>query len=215
MNSSKAFRVDWYPRDSFIDFSRLDAEEIGVLMQIINLIYSHNRAVENDPKFIGKTCNITRSRCARIIERLLIKEEIYLNDEGKIHKKRCKEALKEIEKRREQYSKSGKKGSEIRWGVEQNQIDRGEEAISRTKASTNTRTLKETNIKTHTNYDIERHLTDRDRQAFKDQCQGYDIHFYIREFNADINSGKRSPPSRSHTGAFLKWSQIYAQNNPI
>ena len=192
MNSSKAFRVDWYPRDSFIDFSRLEAEEIGVLIQIINLIYSHNKAIDNDPKFIGKTCNITRARCARIIECLLIKEEIYLDNEGKIHKKRCKESLKEIEERREKYSKCGKKGSETRWGIEQNQIDKNEGAILSTKASTNPRTLKETNISTHTNYDIERFLTDQDRQLFQGQCPGHDIHFYIREFNADINSGKRS-----------------------
>ncbi|MCG8345029.1 MAG: hypothetical protein MI685_07710 [Chlorobiales bacterium] len=50
--SVKTFRVDWYPAAAHYDFSRLEAEEIAVLMQIINAIYIENGPIDNDPDHI-------------------------------------------------------------------------------------------------------------------------------------------------------------------
>lgn len=210
MEGCKSFRVDWFPRDAFIDFSRLTAEEIGVLMQIINLIYSHNKAIDNDPKYIGRTCNIARSKCDRIIKSLAQKGDIYFDEEGKIHKKRCKESLKEIEERRKIYSENGKKGSAVRWKTELKQRNEDSQAISVALASTNINTNLEPN--THVDYNIENHLDDIDRHAFRKCCPGEDLYFYMREFNAEINRSGRTPPMIP-AKAFLSWSEKYFCNH--
>ena len=141
MGSNNVVRVDWYAKDSYPAFCKLTAEEIGVFMQIMNLIYIEGAAIDYNAKFIGKSCNINRSRCERIIQALLQKGEIFLTEDGKIHKKRCQEELRIVRERIEKYSKNGKKGSEIRWSSEEKQLDRNEDAISHSVTSTSTKAV--------------------------------------------------------------------------
>ena len=214
----KPFRFDWYPKDSLIDFGGLKAEEIGVLIQIINLLYIKNGELDNDPKHIGKHCNITRSKCQRIIERLILLDEIQLNDGNKITKKRCTQELEAVEERRIKYSKNGQKGSTKRWEKEENQEVKNGEASSISMARTSTKTENRNNPRTNqekvANYNIDHFLDDDARAQFKNDNPGQDIHFYIREFNKQINEDGREPPSQSPKKAFVAWSKKYNQNNP-
>jgi len=212
MSSFKAFRVDWYPHQSFFDFSKLEVTEIAVLMQIINLIYIENAPIENNPAHIGKNCNITKGRCSRTIDKLIEKKQIFIDKEGLINKTRCVNELDAIKKRRRNASENGRKGSEKRWETKQNQYDNNGKSISDNIASTST--LSETNNNTRT-YNIEDFITDTTREKFRKDNPAADIHFYICEFNKEINNKKRDTPSYNPAAAFLSWSKKYSKNHPI
>ncbi|MCL4678893.1 MAG: DUF1376 domain-containing protein [Alphaproteobacteria bacterium] len=121
--TTKTFWIPWHPNDSYIDFSKLKAEEIGVLMQIVNLIYIKQRPIENDPHFIGKNCNIQQAKCRKIISKLIERGDLFFTENGEIFQKRCESVIKEIQEKREYNSKNGKKGAEKRWDCQQDQED--------------------------------------------------------------------------------------------
>jgi uncharacterized protein YdaU (DUF1376 family) len=121
--TTKTFWIPWHPNDAFIDFSRLKAEEIGVLVQIINLVYIKQGPIDNDPKFIGKNCNIQQAKCSRIISKLIESGHLFLLENNKIFQKRCETVLNDIKERRDFNSKNGKKGAEKRSVFSQDQED--------------------------------------------------------------------------------------------
>lgn len=85
----KEFRFGWNAKDAHTNFMELTCEQIGVLMQIINLIYIKRGRIENDPKWIAQSIHdMGSAKCRRIIKELLEKDEIYLDDRGKIGQKR-------------------------------------------------------------------------------------------------------------------------------
>lgn len=209
--NDKAFRVDWYARDSFMDFAQLKADEIGVLMQIINLIYSHNGPIDNDPKFIGKICGIRAAKCKTIVSALILKDHIFITPEGKIFKRRCERALLAIEERREKSSKSGKKGAEIKWGIQEKQYDDNSGAIKEGMASTST--YKSTNKNTSTlPYDIDRYLTDKARQEAREAAPGWDQQHLMRVYNEWINDGREIPSNPNK--AYPSWCRSYTGGKP-
>ena len=215
----KTFRVDWYPHQAFVDFSELTAEEIGVLIQIINLIYIHNRPIENDPKFIGKSCDMRRHRCGTIINSLIQKGAIYLTKEGKISKHRCELELETVGKRRRKYAENGKKGADSRWGNEEKQALSDGKAISNNDASTSTDTSHK-KPKTSTSsiaqqeygglerfgsnskppacgstlFDIDKLLSDKAREQARQAAPGLGQQELMRSYNDWIRSGKVDPP---------------------
>lgn len=223
----KAFRFDWNAQDSLIDLSRLEVEEIGVLMQIINLIYCHNGPIDNDPKHIGKVCNITRARARRIICSLITKGHIYITAEGKISKKRCELELQIVEERRKKYSKNGKKGAEIRHEIKENQQDKDSVAMSDVLASirTNTNNNKETNNSINDpdfkpisafvpgSYKIGRLLTPQAIQKAKQNAPGWDIYHLMSTYDSAVNSGKLELP-RKPNAAFPAWCEAYTKGRP-
>lgn len=216
------FRIDWYPQKSFISFSRLNAEQIGVLMQIINLIYIRNGPIDNDERFIGKNCNIRKGKARRIINELLELEEIYLTESGKISHKRCDIALSDTRNRIEEYSKNGKKGAKTRWGTQENQEVENGKALSSDMASTNNDTNK--NIKTPTKsssgiyqhkraYDIDHHLSDEARKIAKENSPGWDQQYLMREYNNFLYSKGESEPTFPNS-AYPAWVKKITKGKP-
>lgn len=202
-------------------------------MQIINLIYIHNRPIENDPKFIGKSCDMGRKKCAGVIDRLIKKKVIFLTDDGKISKDRCIKELENVNERRIKKSKSGKSGANKRWEVEENQELKNSSAISNDVASTSTDTSHK-KPETSTNgiakqeygglerfgpnsippacgntlFDIDKLLSDEARERARQAAPGLDQQELMRIYNEGIHSGKRVPPV-SPNSAYPEWCRGY------
>ncbi len=141
MSQDKIFRVDWYAADAYVDFSRMDAHEIAVMIQIINLIYLNQGAIENEPKWIARSIrDMGSAKCRNIINKLIEKNALFLQNDGKISQKRTQNELKTVEKRKQNASKTGKKGAENRWRNEEKQTLSNGEGISSAMASTSTST---------------------------------------------------------------------------
>lgn len=237
MGNTKDFRADWYPRDAFIDFSELDAEHIGVLMQIINLIYIKEGPIENDPKHIGKSCSITKGRCDRIINTLINKEKIYVTNDRKISQKRCEIEMKNIQERRKKYSKNGKKGSETRWENKQNQGDKNSQAICDDIASTNTNNQHSINTNTvrdarqgisgvavvpndqnragreHSVFHIDHYLSDEARALACEAAPRWDQQYLMQIYDERIPSGAAEPPDNPDR-AYPAWCKNYTKGKP-
>lgn len=235
---SKAFRIDWYPRDSFMDFCTLQAEEIGVLMQVVNLIYSYNGAVMNDPKHIGKSCGITQKKCERIIHRLILKGHLFEIKPGLLHKNRCIFELKALEKRRKNNSKNGENGADARWGKQRNQRDKNGSAIPVEIASTSTNQSPSKNTYTNTicgsarqggedllrfgqkaspspnrnkNFDIEPYLSDKDRRLAKEAAPGWDQQELMRTYNEWHNGEEGKPIPDKPARAYVAWCASFTK----
>jgi len=238
--ATKAFRVDWYPRESFMDFAMLHAEEIGVLMQIINLIYSKNGPINNDPKHIGKSCGLTQKKCERIIHRLIQKGHLKEIHPDKLYNKRCDIELKDWKERVEKYSKNGQKGAEKRWQTQENQIVSDGQAIFDSMASTSTNNQYIINTGTGTAdrsawqeggdlsrfgqkavtepspsklFNIEDYLDDEDRRRAREAAPLWDQQLLIRTYNNWINGGNRPIPDKPAL-AYIGWCKKYTKGKP-
>ena len=118
----KVIHVDWYPHDALIDLSIFKSEEIAVLIQVINLIYTRQGPIKNDPAWIsGFVLDVGSTKCRRIIKTLIDKGCLYEDPGGFLQHKRCKKELDAAKNRMKIASESGKKGNEIRHGNKQNQ----------------------------------------------------------------------------------------------
>lgn len=95
--------------EAFADFCELQAEEIGVLMQIINMGYINQRGpVEENINHLAKCCCIRPSKCQRIVDRLVHKSRIKIEDiDGKRYwvQKRTANEVKNIQEWKENESK--------------------------------------------------------------------------------------------------------------
>lgn len=113
MPDDNAFRFDWYPARAYTKFMSLPADEIAVLIQIINLIYMNNGAIANDGKYIAQSIyDMGTAKCNRIIKNLIEKNQIYLTPDGKIAQKMSQIQLEKVKNRREEKAASGKLGGE-------------------------------------------------------------------------------------------------------
>ena len=236
--SCKTFRVDWFPHDSLLDFSYLKAEEIGVLMQIINLIYAQNKLIDNDPKFIGKNCNLGPTKTARIINTLIKKGHIYIAFDNKIGKKRCDKELDNVSKRREKYKNNGEKGAKKRWDNKLNQEDRNNQAIpnSMTSINTNNSQSKKTNNQYPSssrgelgmfgsdknfadsafgslNFDIDHYLSDEARQKAREAAPGWDQYALMKKYNNYINEKCKEKPIYPNK-AYPAWCAKITKGKP-
>jgi uncharacterized protein YdaU (DUF1376 family) len=238
--NSKSFRIDWYYKDALIDLSLLKAEEIGVLVQIINFIYYKEGPIEFNSKHIGKMCNTQSAKCERIIHGLIQKDHIFINDDGFLFQKRCEFELDELNKRRKKSSENGKKGSDARWKNELNQDTNNSAAINEEIASTNLniKTNNKTNNKTigrvgllsdevqgpeieHINayttgrrkYDVDHHLSDNDRANAKVCSPGWDQYALMETYNNWINKNGKNIP-RDHGIAYVAWCKKYTKCKP-
>lgn len=143
---SKIFRIDYYPNQAYLDFSMLEADHVGVLIQVCNLIYMNQGPIENDPKWISRSIrNMGSAKTKRIIENLIQDGHLTITKDQKITKKMCEIQLETVQDRREFHSKIGKKGAKTRYENEQNQElnfsgTKGD-AIASTSTSTRDRVL--------------------------------------------------------------------------
>lgn len=105
--SEDIFRVDFYPKDWLVKTASLTAEERGVYIQIIALIYSYAGPIENDPKHIGGISGCSTRKAKLIIEKLISRGFLQFSDK-KITQKRAEKEL-EI---KFSLIKNGRKGGE-------------------------------------------------------------------------------------------------------
>lgn len=110
----KAFRVDFYPADSFVELMALgDADAVYVLLQVRNLILQRNGPIPNDPARIGATCKMTPAKCGRVMALLLSQKNparesvgkpvdnyLYFTEDGQIFCGFCQDSLTAWAKRR-------------------------------------------------------------------------------------------------------------------
>lgn len=119
---TKEFRFSWHAKDAHTSFMGLTAEQIGVLMQIINLIYLKRDKIENDPKWISQSIHdMGSSKCRRIISELEKKGEIYITNDNKIGQNRAENEVNFVRNLRENQPKLARNSSENEGEIEQNQ----------------------------------------------------------------------------------------------
>lgn len=237
--ATKTFWIPWNPKDAFIDFSELKADEIGVKMQIINLIYTHLGPIDNDPKHIGKSCNIQQSKCRKIINGLINKKHIFLTNDGKIYQKRCKIELEYVQEKREIRSKSGKKGAESRWETQQFQGTRNGQVIpiGMANTSTNMRHRKSTITSGEvayqgsalrrfgstdtaptngcTGYNIDHHLSDKGRERARRAAPGWDQQSHLMPlYNEWIQNEHNGEPPKNPNAAYPAWCKSFTGGKP-
>ncbi len=237
--TSKTFRIDWYPHAAFVDFSELEVEEIGVLMQIINLFYIKNGPIDNDAKHIGKSCNIGGKRCAGIISSLINKGVISFVEDGKISQNRCLLELETIRKRRLKYSKNGEIGAEKRWGNEQNQELGNDQAILDVMANTSTDksrskptgttdgvahqeggmlnrfgTNRNTSLNRCAGYNIDHHLSEKAREQARESAAGWCQQNLMRVYNKWIEEKHNGTPPKRPNAAYPAWCGSYTKGKP-
>lgn len=112
--TDKSFRYDWYPKEAHTDFMELTAEEIGVLMQICNLMYIKSAPIENDPKWIARSIDeMGIAKCRNVIKSLEKKGHIsiIIDDENneKISKKMVNNQIEIVNNRRTNSPKNSEK----------------------------------------------------------------------------------------------------------
>lgn len=113
----RLFRIDFYPQDWLIATGSLTAEECGIYIQIISLIYARRGPIENDPDDISRKLKSCSPRLAKaIIFRLIEKGKIKIID-GKLSQTRAEHELNSKRTHLEHSAKGGRtkaeKGHEI------------------------------------------------------------------------------------------------------
>lgn len=120
--TSKSFKIDWYPHAALYDWSKLEAEEIALLAQIVNSIYIENQPIENDPEHLSRLIKgFTVRKVKKVLQQLAEKGAINFDNNGKITQKRCKVQLNFVQTLRKQQSNGGQKSAEIRRQNKENQ----------------------------------------------------------------------------------------------
>jgi len=140
---SKIFRVSWYPNQAYLDFSQLTPDEIGVLMQIVNLIYMKQGPIDYDAKWISRSfVDAGTAKINRIIKKLIEKDciqEIVLDKKrSKITQKMSEIQLETVRNSRETHSKLGQKGGRAKAKNQQNQPHNSKNGLASTSVSIST-----------------------------------------------------------------------------
>lgn len=136
--TDKPFRFDWLPKEAYTDFMQLEGHEVGLLIQICNLMYLNNGPIENDPKWISQSIrNMGPAKARNIIKVLIEKEHLFVidagPDKGKIFKKMVEKQLNTVEKRRRKTKNNDEISEEFEGENEQNQDDNNSLEKSRRK----------------------------------------------------------------------------------
>ncbi len=234
----KSFHFRWIPTETFFEFSQLKSDEIGVLVQVINLIMINNGAIRLDYEHIGRSCNNQRAKVERVINKLINKGFLSINKEGKLEHESTLEQIKEVQNKREEASKNGKKGAEIRHGIVKNQDINNSQAKVNDLANTSTSSIQETKPNTSVgegsawqeadvdssepiiqtsfycrHYNVELWISDSDRKKAKEAAPGHDLYGLMQCYNEWINSYKLEHP-RHHGVAFIQWCKKYTKGKP-
>lgn len=210
------FRIDWYPQKSYMGFSRLDVEQIGMLMQIINLIYIHNGPIDNDEVYIGKSVNLTKGKARKIIDKLIDLNQIYVTEDGKLSQKRCDFMLSDIRERMEENSKNGRKGAKSRWENKGKQEVEDSQAMRPGMASISNRNSKRISTSSpdqSTIFNIDFYLTDDTREKARLCAPGWDQQYLMTVYNDMIAEEKFEIPKHPNS-AYLRWCGAFTKGKP-
>lgn len=90
----RLFRFDMYPHDWLIDTASIDAEECGVYIQIVMLIYAKRSSIPNDPSEIARRLRgLSTRRCRTLVDNLLKSGFLTLTSDGELTQKRAESEL--------------------------------------------------------------------------------------------------------------------------
>ncbi len=109
----RLFRIDFYPQDWIAKTGDLTAEECGVYIQIVAMIYAHRGPIIYDADTLSrklKGCSVRLLKS--IVQRLIEKDKITIHD-GKICQRRAEQELKSKRTHLELSAKGGRTKAEL------------------------------------------------------------------------------------------------------
>lgn len=213
----KKWDVDWDAPAALIDFAKLDADEIAVAIQIINLTYAQNDAPPNCPEDIKTYVkNMSRARCEKTIHRLIHKG-VFFEEKGRLFSKKCQEILKKRTESFGKFSTAGKKSAEVRSQNKQNQGEMFNDVPNDVTDSFPSLPSSESKLHlpsvtaapaTPGSLKIFEALSEDGKQAARAAAPGWDIPRLGAVFDADVKSGRKVWPGKPDE-AFPAWCKVY------
>lgn len=215
--SIKKWDIPWNASAALIDFARLDAEEIAVTIQIINLIYAQNGPIPNSPEDIkGYVKKMSRARCEKVIHNLIHKGVLQVVNENLSHKK-CEEILKNRELSHNKFSLFGKLGAETRDRNKQNQGDllsppkqRLQPDLSSSSSLLESKPLSILSSVARRGFSIFDRLTEDGERRARDAAPGWDLRRLAAKFDEKIQDGSFKAPVDPDS-AFAAWAGKYTK----
>lgn len=208
------------------DTQHLDDEEFGRYMRLLIVCWrSPQCRMPNDPAWICKRLRVETLRYDSVVKPLI--EEFFSHDADAdadaykwITQKRLKKEWKYTFEKREK----NKAAAKSRWDKEKRSCKRisKRNAPSPSPSPTPTKTPLPPKGGTGFNsgfseegtFNIERCLSDRDRDAARKAAPGWDMNGYlIPTYNERINSGESPPPDKP-AAAFIGWCRSYTKGKP-
>lgn len=214
--SVKKWDIPWDAPAALIAFAKLDADEIAVAIQIMNLIYAQNGAIENDPKQICSYVKKMRAdRCEKVINRLIHRNVLSLTN-GLLMNSKCDLTLSKRAVSHDKYRVHGKSGADKRWGNEQNQGEIDRPPISQEIGSKVSSSIYQDSIPLSVSsvarkgYSIFDKLSDEGERAARAAAPGWDIRRLASIFDGKIQDGRFAAPGNPDS-AFPAWCGKYTK----
>lgn len=216
----KKWDIPWDAPAALIDWASLEADEIAVTAQIINLIYSQNRRIKNDPESIKTYVKkMSRAKCEKVIHRLIHKRVIF-EENGELFHKKCEEILEKRKESHNKFSLFGKAGAETRARNQQIQRD----LLSPPKdglqpdstSSTSDSSLLNTSLPSVTgrgSFSIFEAMTEEGEREARRVARGWDIRYLCGIFDGKVKSGEFKAPTKPDS-AFPAWCAVYTKGKP-
>ncbi len=215
--SARKWDIPWNAPAALIDFAKLEAEEIAVSIQIINLIYAQGGPIDNDPEAIKTYIKkMSRKTCEKVIHSLIHKGAFFLEN-SKLFSKKCAEVLEKREENFKTFSLFGKKGAETRDRNKQNQGEMFSPASDRLQPDSS---LSDSSIKTSLpsvttggSFSIFEVMTEEGQREARRAAPGWDIRHLCGIFDGKVKAGTFTAP-KDPDRAFPAWCAAYTKGKP-
>ena len=102
-------RTDFYPDDWIAGTGELSLEQEGAYIRICALIYSRNRPIPDNDRWLAGMCRVSLRKWRTLRQQLLDIGKITVQD-GLIHQKRCQFELEKAAERARKCAENGAKG---------------------------------------------------------------------------------------------------------
>ena len=212
----------WYPRysgDYRAKTGGLSLVQHGAYTLLLDEYYNTGKPLDANASVLHRVCSALapeeQEAVNFILERFFIK-----TDKGYINKR----VEEELVKRRDISDKRKKAANTRHANAPANapanahaNAPANAPANAHTSTSTSTSTSKTTKTSTSKsgdilNFDIERLLDDKSRQAAKQKALGWDLYYLMPIFNEWIKS---KPPPDNPVGAFINWCGTYTKGKQL
>lgn len=217
----RLFKIDFYPQDWLVKTAGLTAEQCGMYIQIISLIYAHRGKVLNDADRFCRLLKISKRKARTLIAELVKLEKIAVDKSGFITNSRCENELKVKRNLLENGAKGGRTSHENkRQSKEINGVGSSPDPTPTRLQEQDHNQPARANGKNGSGHGLENGhgLFGRSvgftpdletAQQLLDIAPGWDQHNLIAKYNA-WQSG-RDPP-RNPQAAFLGWARNFTKN---
>lgn len=222
--SARKWDIPWNAPAALIDFAKLEAEEIAVSIQIINLIYAQGGPIENDPEAIKTYIKkMGRKTCEKVIHNLIHKGAFVLEN-NKIISKKCAEILKKREESFQTFSLFGKKGAETKAKNKQNQDDLFSPPKDGLQPDSSITSSSDSSLKTSLpslsargvgsgGFSIFDVMTEEGEREARRAAPGWDLRHLCGIFDGKVRAGTFTAPNDPDT-AFPAWCAKYTKGKP-